>query len=276
MDLPSIPAHLNFKSGPLAGKSIQLQVGPNLIGRAPSNQIVLNDQGTSDTHAQVAVEPNGVWVADLASSTGTFVNGNRLTASVWLQNNDQIQIGSSTFIFRISGIPQVTSPQNQRSGCLRNCIIFAIILFLILCCFSVLLGAYGYTQYQSGNLSPQTILNIVGFGVGEIRIANLTDGSLKADLYELDAETGNPVFYEALRLDSLDIGAIGSIIPGSYELRVTNPDSGTTWGSCWMEIKGGAAYQLVAVPEGIAITLEGYEPLDPEELDFLTSSLCQP
>lgn len=271
-----------FQTGPLAGNTFHLQIGINAIGSDPSNQIVIKDDNISSNHAQLMLQPNGCWMADLDSEGGTYVNGQKLTASVWLLNNDQIQLGNSTIVFQFVEPSQavISTPGSQstkqKSGCLRNCLLIVAILLTILCCGLVLLGGWGYTQYQSGELIPQTITNWLGFGVGEIRVANLTDGALDVALYEIDEETGGPILYEDFSLESLDMGTIGTILPKSYELRFIFSEANSIGGSCWMEIESGDIFQFIAVPEGIAVTLEGYEHSDPDELDFLTTSLCKP
>jgi hypothetical protein len=280
---PSRSPSIYFQSGPLAGNSYPLQMGVNTIGRDPSNYIVIKDRGISRNHAQLTLEPNGCWIADLESSGGTYVNGNRITTSVWLQHNDQIQLGNSTgFIIQFhqvsqsSLLSQPVQSVEKKSSCFRNCLIVGVTLLIVSCCCIVLLGGGGYYLYQSGELTPRTILNTLGFGVGEIQVVNLTDATLQADLYQLETESGSPESFEELSLDTYDMSAIGYILPGSYELRFSFSGGDPLGGSCWMQVESGDVYQFVAVPEGIAVALEGYEPSDPAELDIVSSSLCQP
>jgi pSer/pThr/pTyr-binding forkhead associated (FHA) protein len=272
-----------FQSGSLAGNSFQLQMGANTLGRDPVNHIVVPDSGVSRNHAQLTLEPNGCWIADLDSSGGTYVNNNRISTSLWLQHNDQIQLSNSTvFIFQnppdAQLVPpsQPAQPTQKSSGCFRNCIWIIVAFLVISCCCIVLLGGSGFYLYQSGELTPRTVLNSIGFGVGEIRVINLANATLQVDLYQLETESGSPSHYGDLSLDSLDRGAVGYILPGSYELRISYVDQVLNGGSCWMQIESGDVYQLVAVPEGIAISLDGYEPSDPAELDINSSSLCRP
>lgn len=70
-----------------------------VIGRESKNDIALQDLNASRTHAELNLDPQGIWtLTDLGSTNGTFVNG-RLVASHPLREGDRIAIGVTTFIF---------------------------------------------------------------------------------------------------------------------------------------------------------------------------------
>jgi len=46
-----------------------------LVGRIDSAQLVLDDLSVSRLHARIEIEPPGVYVVDLVSREGTWVNG---------------------------------------------------------------------------------------------------------------------------------------------------------------------------------------------------------
>jgi len=67
------------------------------IGRNVSNDIILNDKMVSRQHAQLFKLDNGqVFIKDLGSSNGTFVNGNKITECS-LKAGDIVKCGS-TFV----------------------------------------------------------------------------------------------------------------------------------------------------------------------------------
>jgi predicted component of type VI protein secretion system len=76
------------------------------IGRAESNQLVLNDPIASKTHAEVSREGGEFLLKDLASRNGTFRNGRRVLDSVQLFDGDVIRMGASRVRFRAPGGPQ--------------------------------------------------------------------------------------------------------------------------------------------------------------------------
>lgn len=70
-----------------------------LMGRESQNDIVVHDINASRTHAELRLEPQGVWViTDLGSTNGTLVNGAEI-ASHLLREGDRITIGMTNFIF---------------------------------------------------------------------------------------------------------------------------------------------------------------------------------
>ena len=67
------------------------------IGRKDGNSIVLLDQHVSGNHAEIIVRNNKVYLEDLHSTNGTFMNGKRISGKVQLSNKDEITIGKSIF-----------------------------------------------------------------------------------------------------------------------------------------------------------------------------------
>ncbi len=68
------------------------------IGRDPSNDVVLSSPTVSRYHAQIERVGQRYRVEDLRSSNGTFVNGERVSGTVWLKPNDSIRIGQYRFV----------------------------------------------------------------------------------------------------------------------------------------------------------------------------------
>ena len=59
-------------------QSVQVDEGRRVLGRAPTCDVVIEDSHVSQQHAQLDVTPEGAWLADLQSTNGTFVAGDRL------------------------------------------------------------------------------------------------------------------------------------------------------------------------------------------------------
>src|SRR3984885_11880669 len=75
------------------------------IGRAPDNQMVLQDQQASSHHAEIRPDTQGYLLVDLNSRNGTFVNEQRLMAQTprLLISGDVIRIGETRFTYEIAG-----------------------------------------------------------------------------------------------------------------------------------------------------------------------------
>lgn len=70
-----------------------LEQGRLLLGRAPDNDLVLDESSVSARHARVDVEPDGTYLTDLGSTNGSWVNGHRVTGSVQLHAGDEVLLG---------------------------------------------------------------------------------------------------------------------------------------------------------------------------------------
>ena len=71
------------------------------IGRLDDNDIIIDDDTfISSHHARIEVRPEGVWVVDLNSTNGSFVNGQRLTGERSVRKGDRIQVGSTVLEMR--------------------------------------------------------------------------------------------------------------------------------------------------------------------------------
>ena len=63
------------------------------LGRDPSNDIRLQDRKLSRIHSQVQVIAGRAQVVDLNSTNGTMVNGTRIEGEIWLQIDDEVEVG---------------------------------------------------------------------------------------------------------------------------------------------------------------------------------------
>jgi pSer/pThr/pTyr-binding forkhead associated (FHA) protein len=93
-------AMLRILNGGFAGMSYELTSDETLIGRNPTTDITLLDEGISREHAIILFdEATGVHtVEDLQSTNGTKVNGKRVR-SAELSDGDELQIGQTRFSF---------------------------------------------------------------------------------------------------------------------------------------------------------------------------------
>jgi pSer/pThr/pTyr-binding forkhead associated (FHA) protein len=72
------------------------------LGRAPDNDIILNDTKVSRSHAQLEWNGAGFTLRDLGSVNGTFVNGQRLAnAARMLHDGDEIILSKQLLVYEI-------------------------------------------------------------------------------------------------------------------------------------------------------------------------------
>ena len=77
------------------GSTVELKV-PTRLGRGGENAIRLDgDDFVSTRHALLEPRPDGLWVEDVGSTNGTFVNGARVTTARLLTAGDIVRIGQT-------------------------------------------------------------------------------------------------------------------------------------------------------------------------------------
>jgi pSer/pThr/pTyr-binding forkhead associated (FHA) protein len=100
MTAASRRARLVVKNGDLEGTSYELSASETLIGRNPTTDIALLDEGISREHAIILYDEvsDAYSVEDLQSTNGTQVNGKRVRSAT-LSHGDAIRIGRTLFEF---------------------------------------------------------------------------------------------------------------------------------------------------------------------------------
>jgi FHA domain len=82
------------------GSDLVLDSAPLTVGRAAANDVELRgDDFASAEHARFEPRRDGVWLTDLGSTNGTFVNGARLERPRKLAPGDRIRIGATDLRF---------------------------------------------------------------------------------------------------------------------------------------------------------------------------------
>jgi pSer/pThr/pTyr-binding forkhead associated (FHA) protein len=87
-------AKLIVATGKSAGRSIAIKRNQLLIGRAEQCDIRPLSEEVSRRHCQVTVGPAEVWVEDLGSRNGTYVNDVRIAERTKVADGDLIKVGS--------------------------------------------------------------------------------------------------------------------------------------------------------------------------------------
>jgi pSer/pThr/pTyr-binding forkhead associated (FHA) protein len=78
---------------------IPIRAGKSTLGRNSSNAIVINDEMISSYHAMLTYENDAVWIEDLESRNGIFINGIRIEEQTQLAEGTLLRIGSTMLRF---------------------------------------------------------------------------------------------------------------------------------------------------------------------------------
>ena len=73
------------------------------LGRKPENTIVLTEPFVSGNHAKIYAKNNNLYVEDLNSTNGVYVNNERIQEKYKLVADDEVKIGSAIFKVLKSG-----------------------------------------------------------------------------------------------------------------------------------------------------------------------------
>jgi hypothetical protein len=83
-----------------AGDEIPLDSSPITLGRGVTNDVPLQgDEYASTRHVRIEPRRDGIWVEDIGSTNGTFVNGIRLTRERRLAPGDVLRVGETDLRF---------------------------------------------------------------------------------------------------------------------------------------------------------------------------------
>jgi hypothetical protein len=231
------------------------QAYQNLVRQKQSGQISQSEFSIAVQSLRIQT-PDGTWW-QIQESDGT-----------WLWWN------GTTWIPGQPGPVSIEPPKKKRSRFV-SCLIFTAIFACISVFLLVAIGAGGYYAISQGMISQRDVLNPIGLGTGEISIINIADNSLDTELIHLDTESGSPETVDTQTIPPFEISGYGGIQPGEYELHISAPSGPPAGGVCRLQISSGDLFQFVAVPEGIAVTLEGQDAESADEIDMLTSDLCR-
>ena len=81
------PAELKGRTFPL-GEEVT-------VGRAAGCQVTIDDTYASQLHARVFLRDGQVYVEDLGSTNGTYLNRRKVTGPMVVQRGDKLQIGNT-------------------------------------------------------------------------------------------------------------------------------------------------------------------------------------
>ena len=92
---------VDVEKGSRAMRGLHVDVlGPVVVGRSPSSDIVIDEPYVSATHARFTIQGPALVLEDLGSTNGTMVNGHGIDQPVTLRDGDEVQVGDT--VMRVS------------------------------------------------------------------------------------------------------------------------------------------------------------------------------
>ncbi|MEW6441495.1 MAG: FHA domain-containing protein [bacterium] len=178
--------------GPETGRRYPFPPGEILVGRAFSNDLILNHQDVSAQHLKVVVEKDGVFLQDLNSEKGTKLNG-LLVSHEPLHNGDELQVGP--YVFHISLVREEVPEQGASPDVLDELLHKGTAIhrppLLILSLLLVVLAAYAGSRFWRGEKEgldlaasgplPLPVEGIFGYRVGGKNYVDKVEFSFTAE-----------------------------------------------------------------------------------------------
>ncbi len=109
------------------------------IGSAPGNNFIIADPSVSRRHATISRLGERIELTDLGATNGTYVNGNRISAPVYLNDGDEVRFGAAPFRL-------VDPAENFASGKIPLRISRPLIMVLVIVAI-VFTAGFAITQY---------------------------------------------------------------------------------------------------------------------------------
>ena len=86
-----------FSEGNLKGKILSFEEATIVIGRSHSCTLVINDPKLSGKHVELTQHDGEVWLEDLESHNGVYINGKKIAKASRMKVGDQLKIGEEVF-----------------------------------------------------------------------------------------------------------------------------------------------------------------------------------
>ena len=92
--LTPLPMFVVTSEGPLRGQTLVVDRDELVLGRRDNSDLRLDDPHVSRTHAIVRRQSGAVWVEDLGSTGGTYVNGDQVAGAHAVRHGDLVRFGT--------------------------------------------------------------------------------------------------------------------------------------------------------------------------------------
>src|SRR5437879_5853864 len=94
---PAMTIRLRVVQGRPNGKNLSFDHGEFIFGRGEECHVRPNSEWVSRQHCVLRVTRDAAWIRDLASCSGTLVNGVRVTSEQALAQGDLVEVGPLVF-----------------------------------------------------------------------------------------------------------------------------------------------------------------------------------
>lgn len=101
-----------INEGPMKGTKFEIHTPLTNVGRGPHNDIPLQDESVSDSHAKILKREGNWWLVDQGSTNGSYVGGRRVQGEQQLTGAPDVRFGSIKMMFK----PAQLSAEDEGKG----------------------------------------------------------------------------------------------------------------------------------------------------------------
>jgi pSer/pThr/pTyr-binding forkhead associated (FHA) protein len=102
-----------LNEGPLKGMRFSLRTPLAHVGRGGHNDVRLNDESVSETHAKLQRRDDGWYVVDMGSTNGTYVAGTRVVGERRIEGSPDVRFGGMKMRFSIAESQPLPEPETK-------------------------------------------------------------------------------------------------------------------------------------------------------------------
>jgi pSer/pThr/pTyr-binding forkhead associated (FHA) protein len=112
---------LIFQSGKLKGKRLTLPLEKAIVvGREAGSQLMLGSSSISRKHCELKHVADGIWVRDLNSQNGTYVNEVAIATPTLLRAGDALRVGTVAFEVQVAHAKPAKPVDKEKVGGLSD------------------------------------------------------------------------------------------------------------------------------------------------------------
>ncbi|HKG93753.1 MAG TPA: FHA domain-containing protein [Gemmatimonadaceae bacterium] len=114
-DRPVLAVLEIVNEGVMKGRKFELRAPLSHVGRGAHNDVSLQDDSVSDSHAKLQKRDAGWFVVDMDSTNGTYVAGKRIVGEQLLTGAPDVRFGGIKMVFRPAAVADDTDTKGTRA-----------------------------------------------------------------------------------------------------------------------------------------------------------------
>ncbi len=104
-----------INEGPMKGTKFDIHTPLTNVGRGPHNDVVLNDESVSDSHAKILKRDGSWWLVDQGSTNGSYIGGRRVQGEQQIVGAPDVRFGSIKMMFKSTPVPAEDEGKGTRA-----------------------------------------------------------------------------------------------------------------------------------------------------------------